>query len=146
MSPINIKLAQIIQIHKLYTTICKVLTFRNIKIKINFHRVANYLCQVRARARAEPVFSSIFFQFYQKRYQQCTILNVDGCDDEEEIDNDILLSTKSRNSLIEKRELDEDKFALNDTEDDLNEEKKIELESDKERRDLVFLSRCSCLS
>lgn len=73
-------------------------------------------------------------------------MNVDGCDDEEEIDNDILLSTKSRNSLIEKRELDEDKFALNDTEDDLNEEKKIELESDKERRDLVFLSRCSCLS
>lgn len=73
-------------------------------------------------------------------------MNVDGCDDEEEIDNDILPSTKSRNSLIEKRELDEDRFALNDTEDDLNEEKKIELESDKERRDLGFLSRYSCLS
>ncbi|XP_022883756.1 uncharacterized protein LOC111400579 [Olea europaea var. sylvestris] len=57
---------------------------------------------------------------------------VDGCDDEEEVDN-ILPSTRdNRNSQVEIREPDEDDFVSDGTEDDLNEEEEIELESDKE--------------
>lgn len=44
------------------------------------------------------------------------------CDDENEIDNDILLSTRdNRNSWVEIRELDEDDFISNDTEYNLDE-------------------------
>ncbi|XP_022880855.1 uncharacterized protein LOC111398151 [Olea europaea var. sylvestris] len=57
---------------------------------------------------------------------------VDGCDDEEKVDN-ILPSTRgNRNSQVEIREPDENDFVSDDTEDDLNEEEEIELESNKE--------------
>ncbi|XP_022850265.1 uncharacterized protein LOC111372253 [Olea europaea var. sylvestris] len=57
---------------------------------------------------------------------------VDSCDDEEEVDNILPSTGGNRNSQVEIREPDEDDFVSDDTEDDLNEEEEIELESDKE--------------
>ena len=56
----------------------------------------------------------------------------EGCDDDE-MENDMLPPKKcSRNAQVEIRELEENDFVLDDTEDELDEDVDIELEFDKE--------------
>ncbi|XP_022883721.1 uncharacterized protein LOC111400523 [Olea europaea var. sylvestris] len=83
----------------------------------------------RNRLDATRMKNLVYVQFNASNAQSWI---VDCCDDEEKADNILPSKRGNRNSQVEKREPDKDDFVSDDTENDLNEEDEIELESDKE--------------